>query len=145
MAEKESQSIVPTIVLHHVQKPIGNSTAQYLGIPLFLWAPGETESRKTQSVYLFGAWSKVKFKNRALLAKVKPKIKMTPQTGSICCQSQKPSRMQEAGLWWEMHFVWESPPGCFQPQRGWGTDIAHCLNIYLSSARSQHSPDSNPS
>lgn len=47
--------------------------------------------------------------------------------------------MQEAGLWWEMHFVWESPPGCIQPQRRWRTEIAHCTSIYLSSARSQYS------
>lgn len=63
----------------------------------------------------------------------------------VCCQSQKPSRMQEAGLWWEMHFVWKSSPGCFQPQRGWGADIAHCVSIYLSSARSPCSLHSNPS
>lgn len=38
-----------------------------------------------------------------------------------------------------MHFVWESPPGCIQPQRRWRTDIAHCMSIFLSSTRSQYS------
>lgn len=64
-----------------------NETGQHSGIPLFSEVQGETESRKRQSAYLFGMWSKVKFKNTALLAKVKPKIKLTPQIWSICCQS----------------------------------------------------------
>lgn len=64
-----------------------NETGQYLGSPLFLEVQGETESKKRQPEYLFRMWSKVKFKNTALLAKVKPKIKLTPQIWRICCQS----------------------------------------------------------
>lgn len=75
-------------VMCHAEKPTKNETGQYSGISLFLEVQGGTESRKRQSAYLFGMWSKVKFKNTALLAKVKPKIKLTPQIWSICCQSR---------------------------------------------------------